>query len=52
MPLTEASLEIHAKNPRYGMPLCWNPRAEITTFEASWYEDEVNCKHCLLIMKE
>ena len=52
MPIIEVELDVHVKNPRYGMPLCWNPKDEITTFEADFDESKVTCRKCLKLLQE
>jgi len=52
MAILEITLPIHVKNPRLGMPLCWNPKDEITTFEASYFESEVTCRRCIKLLQE
>lgn len=52
MAITEVQLEVHTPNPRWGMPLCWNPRDAITPFAASYFEDDVTCRKCIKLLEE
>jgi hypothetical protein len=49
MPLAPLDLVVHTPNPRTGWPLCWHPE-EIGMFEVAWFEDEVDCEDCKLIL--